>query len=63
MRWRSRWAVKSRDSTSARDGYERTKFKHWTAEGKDGCSTHNALLAEAVTQPTIGAGCKTIGGA
>ncbi|WP_164764774.1 hypothetical protein [Streptomyces lydicus] len=55
--------MNSRDSTSVRDGYERTKFKHWTDEGKDGCSTHNTLLAEAATQPTIGAGCKTIGGA
>ncbi|WP_411136700.1 hypothetical protein [Streptomyces sp. C10] len=43
-----------------RDGYERTKFKHWIDEGKDRCSTHNALLAEAVTQPTIGAGLPTV---
>ncbi|MGW8976197.1 HNH endonuclease family protein [Streptomyces platensis] len=46
-----------------RGGYERTKFKHWIDEDKDGCNTRNeVLLAEAVTQPTIGAGCKITGG-
>ncbi|WP_432141025.1 HNH endonuclease family protein [Streptomyces sp. bgisy084] len=50
-------------AAESRDGYERTKFKHWIDEDKDGCNTRNeVLLAEAVTQPTIGAGCKITGG-
>ncbi|MFC8983534.1 DUF1524 domain-containing protein [Streptomyces sp. NPDC057411] len=49
----------------SRDGYERTKFKHWNAglDLTDGCSTRNeVLLAEAIELPTIGAGCKLSGG-
>lgn len=50
-------------AAESRDGYERTKFKHWINKDKDGCSTRNeVLLAEAVTQPSIGAGCKITGG-
>ncbi|MEU9489094.1 HNH endonuclease family protein [Streptomyces decoyicus] len=50
-------------AAESRDGYERTKFKHWIDEDKDGCNTRNeVLLAEAVTQPIIGAGCKITGG-
>ncbi|MFJ3953664.1 hypothetical protein ACIPXV_27085 [Streptomyces libani] len=50
-------------AAESRDGYERTKFKHWVDEDKDGCNTRNeVLLSEAVTQPTIGVGCKITGG-
>ncbi|MYT18558.1 DUF1524 domain-containing protein [Streptomyces sp. SID4951] len=50
-------------AAESRDGYERTKFKHWIDEDKDGCNTRaEVLLAEAVTQPTLGAGCKITGG-
>ncbi|WP_329182279.1 HNH endonuclease family protein (plasmid) [Streptomyces decoyicus] len=50
-------------AAESRDGYERTKFKHWIDEDKNGCNTRNeVLLAEAVTQPTVGAGCKITGG-
>ncbi|MFB7867318.1 HNH endonuclease family protein [Streptomyces sp. NPDC056069] len=49
----------------SRDGYERTKFKHWNAgiDPADGCNTRNeVLLAEAVESPTVAAGCKLSGG-
>ncbi|WP_371126842.1 hypothetical protein [Streptomyces sp. 2314.4] len=50
-------------AAESRDGYERTKFKHWIDEDKDGCNTRaEVLLAEAVTQPTVGVGCKITGG-
>ncbi|OSY38301.1 HNH endonuclease [Streptomyces platensis] len=50
-------------AAEVRDGYERTKFKHWIDEDKDGCHTRaEVLLAEAVTEPTVGAGCKITGG-
>ncbi len=46
------------------DGYERTKFEHWIDEDKDGCNTRaEALLAEAVTEPSVGADSKITGGA
>ncbi|MFD0168337.1 hypothetical protein ACFVJH_29975 [Streptomyces decoyicus] len=49
-------------AAESRDGYERTKFKHWIDE--EGRLQHEAqvLLTEAVTQPTLGAGCKITGG-
>ncbi|XIE81621.1 hypothetical protein AB6O49_34625 [Streptomyces sp. SBR177] len=49
----------------SREGYERTKFKHWNAglDLRDGCSTRNeVLLAEALEAPMVGAGCKLSGG-
>ncbi|WP_407549083.1 HNH endonuclease family protein [Streptomyces sp. Pv4-95] len=50
-------------AAESREGYERTKFKHWIDEDKDGCNTRaEVLLAEAVTEPTINAGCKLTGG-
>jgi hypothetical protein len=50
-------------AAEVRDGYERTKFKHWIDEDRDGCNTRaEVLLAEAVTQPTVGARCKLSGG-
>ncbi|MFF6778977.1 HNH endonuclease family protein [Streptomyces sp. NPDC012637] len=45
----------------SRDGYARTKFKHWNAglDPADGCHTRNeVLLAEATEAPAVGAGCK-----
>ncbi|MFI1436704.1 HNH endonuclease family protein [Streptomyces lydicus] len=50
-------------AAESRDGYERTKFKHWIDEDKDGCNTRaEVLLAEAITPPTVGPGCKLTGG-
>ncbi|MGW8767843.1 HNH endonuclease family protein [Streptomyces sp. NPDC055815] len=49
----------------SREGYERTKFKHWNAglDLGDGCNTRaEVLLAEAIEAPTVGAGCKLSGG-
>ncbi|MEU6622009.1 HNH endonuclease family protein [Streptomyces litmocidini] len=49
----------------SRDGYERTKFKHWNTglDAADGCNTRNeVLLAEAVESPAVAAGCKLTGG-
>ena len=50
-------------AVESREGYERTKFKHWIDEDKDSCNTRaEVLLAEAITQPTVSAGCKIAGG-
>lgn len=47
----------------SREGYERTKFRHWVDADKDGCNTRNEVLkAEATVAPVQGAGCKLIGG-
>ncbi|MFJ9597914.1 HNH endonuclease family protein [Streptomyces virginiae] len=49
----------------SREGYERSKFKHWNAglDPRDGCNTRNeVLLAEAVEMPEVGPGCKLTGG-
>ncbi|WP_051845642.1 hypothetical protein [Streptomyces globisporus] len=49
----------------SRDGYVRTKFKHWNAglDLGDSCSARNeVLLAEAVESPDVTAGCKLTGG-
>lgn len=46
-----------------RIGYERTKFRHWIDEDRDGCNTRmEVLFAEAVVPPTVGAGCAISGG-
>lgn len=51
-------------AAESRDGYERTKFKHWIDEDKDGCNTRaEVLIDEALTPPNIGPGCKLTGGA
>ncbi len=50
-------------AAESRDGYERTKFRHWIDEDKDGCNTRNeVLIDEAVTPPTVGPRCKLSGG-
>ncbi|MGW3312100.1 HNH endonuclease family protein [Streptomyces sp. NPDC001073] len=47
----------------SRNGYERTKFKHWTDADKDGCNTRAEVLkAEAVTAPVQGPNCTLSGG-
>lgn len=46
-----------------RTGYERTAFRHWIDEDRDGCSTRaEVLLAEATTAPQVGARCAVTGG-
>ncbi|AVI00030.1 HNH endonuclease (plasmid) [Streptomyces sp. WAC00288] len=48
-----------------RTGYTRDSFKHWNTglDPADGCNTRNeALLAEAVQEPAVAAGCKLSGG-
>ncbi|MFI6771158.1 HNH endonuclease family protein [Streptomyces sp. NPDC050355] len=50
-------------AAESRDGYERTKFRHWIDEDKDGCNTRNeVLIDEAITSPTEGPRCKLSGG-
>ena len=47
----------------SREGYERTKFKHWVDADRDGCHTRSeVLLDEAVTAPEQGARCTLTGG-
>ncbi|MFJ6571212.1 HNH endonuclease family protein [Streptomyces sp. NPDC091292] len=52
-------------AAEVRDGYVRTKFKHWNA-GKnptDGCNTRaEVLISEAVDAPEVLPGCKLSGG-
>ncbi|WP_189106209.1 HNH endonuclease family protein [Streptomyces camponoticapitis] len=46
-----------------RTGYQRTSFKHWTDEDRDGCNTRaEVLIAESRIEPTIGPGCRVTGG-
>ncbi|MFJ3786326.1 HNH endonuclease family protein [Streptomyces sp. NPDC090093] len=48
-----------------RTGYTRDSFKHWNTglDPADGCNTRNeVLLAEAVQEPAVAAGCKLSGG-
>ncbi|MDW6058209.1 HNH endonuclease family protein [Streptomyces sp. FXJ1.4098] len=47
----------------SRDGYERTKFKHWIDADGDGCNTRaEVLIAEATVPPTLGPRCSITGG-
>ncbi|WP_432088473.1 HNH endonuclease family protein [Streptomyces sp. bgisy095] len=49
----------------ARTGYTRDSFRHWNTglDAADGCNTRNeVLLAEAVQEPAVAAGCKLTGG-
>jgi Protein of unknown function (DUF1524) len=46
-----------------RDGYERTKFRHWVDADRDGCNTRQEVLKEeAIEAPTQGANCTLSGG-
>ncbi|MGW4116653.1 HNH endonuclease family protein [Actinosynnema sp. NPDC004786] len=46
-----------------REGYERSKFRHWIDADKDGCSTRaEVLLEEAVEAPEITGRCTIVGG-
>ncbi|MFK4071947.1 HNH endonuclease family protein [Streptomyces sp. NPDC029674] len=50
-------------AAESREGYQRTRFKHWTDEDRDSCNTREeVLIAESRTAPTIGPGCKVTGG-
>ncbi|MER5494274.1 HNH endonuclease family protein [Streptomyces sp. NPDC002490] len=52
-------------SSESREGYSRTKFKHWNAglDARDGCNTRaEVLISEAMAAPVIGPGCKLEGG-
>ncbi|WDN56053.1 HNH endonuclease family protein [Streptomyces clavuligerus] len=47
----------------SRDGYARTKFRHWVDADRDGCNTRKeAILEEAVAAPETGPGCSLTGG-
>ncbi|MEU4800467.1 HNH endonuclease family protein [Streptomyces sp. NPDC023327] len=50
-------------AAESREGYQRSKFQHWSDEDRDGCNTREeVLIAESRTAPTIGPGCKITGG-
>ena len=44
-------------------GYDRSLFKHWVDEDRDGCDTRKeVLIQESITPVTIGSGCSINGG-
>jgi hypothetical protein len=46
-----------------RAGYQRARFRHWTDEDGDGCSTRvEVLLAEADDPATLTGDCRVVGG-
>jgi hypothetical protein len=50
-------------ATEQRSGYDRNLFRLWVDADGDGCNTrYEVLIAEAVTAPTVGSGCKLTGG-
>ncbi|APY85474.1 HNH endonuclease family protein [Streptomyces alfalfae] len=47
----------------SREGYQRSRFKHWTDDDRDSCNTREeVLIAESRVEPTVGPGCKVTGG-
>ncbi|WP_233290548.1 HNH endonuclease family protein [Kitasatospora sp. MBT66] len=47
----------------SRDGYERSKFRHWIDADRNGCNTRKeVILREAVEAPQVGPGCSLTGG-
>ncbi|MFD5557636.1 HNH endonuclease family protein [Streptomyces sp. NPDC127068] len=52
-------------SDESREGYARTKFRHWNAglDLRDGCNTRaEVLISEAMAAPAVGPGCALSGG-
>ncbi|MEU8682167.1 HNH endonuclease family protein [Streptomyces sp. NPDC048611] len=50
-------------AAEVRDGYERTKFKHWVDQDKDGCNTRSeVLISESRVPVETGPGCKVLSG-
>ncbi|MYY80875.1 DUF1524 domain-containing protein [Streptomyces sp. SID335] len=50
-------------AAESREGYQRSRFKHWTDDDHDSCNTREeVLIAESRIEPTVGAGCKVTGG-
>ncbi|MEV6437223.1 HNH endonuclease family protein [Streptomyces anulatus] len=50
-------------AAESREGYERTKFKHWVDEDRDGCSTRaEVLIAESRVPATVEPRCKVTAG-
>ena len=44
-------------------GYDRSFFKHWIDENKNGCDTRaEVLISEAVVKPKVDKKCKITGG-
>ncbi len=50
-------------AAESREGYQRTSFKHWVDEDRDGCSTRaEVLLAESRVPATVEPRCKVTAG-
>ncbi|SER21026.1 HNH endonuclease family protein [Actinokineospora terrae] len=50
-------------ATEVRDGYVRTKFRHWVDSDSNGCNTRaEVLLAEATIAPETTGRCTIVGG-